>query len=294
MGDAFDVAVVGAPFLDLTFEGLERVPAAGEELVARALHATPGGTAIQAIGAARLALSAALIAPRPTGALAPLLISLIEDEGVRWIGGEGHATSVTAILPSGGEHPAMASVVGPSEPTAADVTSVDAGTVLASIGRIALVPDGRAIHATTGSLEGARSTEELGAALRRSRSLVVNEREAETLTGATGVDALSRLRAFGAASCVITLGRRGAIAADELGTCETAAPEVDAIDATGAGDVFAATYVWADLRGLALAERIAWAALAAAMSVRAPTAVDGAPHLEELLAEGRRRGLEAP
>ena len=43
-----DVAVIGAPFLDLTLEGIQRVPSAGEELVARALHATPGGTATQA------------------------------------------------------------------------------------------------------------------------------------------------------------------------------------------------------------------------------------------------------
>jgi len=292
MTTGVDVAIVGAPFLDLTFEGLERVPSAGEELVARALHVTPGGTAIQAIAAARLGLSVAVISPRPTGALAPVLSSLLEREGVRWVGGEGHATSVTAILPSGGAHPAMASVVGPSEPTDAEVASVDAGAVIASIGRIELVPQGRAIHATTGSLEALRSTEELRSALERTRSLVVNEREAEALSGTTGRDALSRLRELGASTCVITLGRRGAIAADDLGGYETTAPDVDAVDATGAGDVFVATYVWADLAGLTPRERIAWACLAAALSVRAPTGADGAPSLEELLAEGERRGLD--
>ena len=50
----FDVAVVGAPFLDLTFEGLERIPQEGEELTARTLHVAPGGTGRQAIAAARL------------------------------------------------------------------------------------------------------------------------------------------------------------------------------------------------------------------------------------------------
>jgi hypothetical protein len=45
----FDVAVVGAPFLDITFEGLARLPRVGEEVVARALHLGPGGTGMQAI-----------------------------------------------------------------------------------------------------------------------------------------------------------------------------------------------------------------------------------------------------
>ena len=51
------------PFLDLVFEGLPRLPGAGEEVVGRALHVVPGGTAVQAIGLARLGLSVALVSP---------------------------------------------------------------------------------------------------------------------------------------------------------------------------------------------------------------------------------------
>ena len=60
------VAVVGAPFLDLVFEGLPRLPTAGEEVVGRALHVVPGGTTIQAIGIERLGIPATLVAPVPT------------------------------------------------------------------------------------------------------------------------------------------------------------------------------------------------------------------------------------
>jgi len=187
----------------------------------------------------------------------------------------------------------MASVLGPSEPTRDDVAAVEARAVIASIGRIALVPDGRPVHGTTGSLESPRPSDELADLLRRTRSLVVNEREAAALTGATGRDALARLRSLGASTCVITLGRRGAIAVDDDGEHSTTAPEMDSVDATGAGDIFVGTYVWADLRGLDLGARIGWATLASALSVRAPTAVDGIAHLDELLDEGRRRGLEA-
>jgi sugar/nucleoside kinase (ribokinase family) len=288
-----DVAVIGAPFLDLTFEGLERLPSAGEEILARALHATPGGTGTQAIVAARLGLTSAVIAPRSMGAMAPLLTTLLEDEGVRWIGGERGGTSVTAILPSGGEHPAMASVLGDSDPTAEEVADVDARATIASLGRIALVPRDRVVYATTGALELENARDKLVDAAPRTRSLIVNEREAQALTGATGQQALAQLRSLGASTSVVTLGRRGAIAADEDGVVEISAPDVTAVDATGGGDVFVATYVWADLRGMPLGERIAWATLAAGLSVRAPTAVDGAPYLEELLEEGQRRGLTA-
>jgi hypothetical protein len=55
-----------------------------------------------------------------------------------------------------------------------------------------------------------------------------------------------------------------------------------------------AAYAWADLVGIAVEERIAWASLYAGLSVRAPTAFDGARRLEELLAEGERRDLAVP
>ena len=58
-----DVVCTGPVFLDLTFEGLDALPAPGEERFARDLHATPGGAAITAIGLARLGLRTAVAAP---------------------------------------------------------------------------------------------------------------------------------------------------------------------------------------------------------------------------------------
>lgn len=287
-----DVAVIGGPFLDLTFEGLERIPAAGEEVVARALHATPGGTAIQAIGAARLGLSAAIVAPRPTDAIGSFLASMLAAEGVRWLGGDGDATCVTAVL-AAGPRPGMASAVGASEPTLADVAAVDARAVIASLGRLPLVPAGRTIYATTGQFEVQGDVGRVLPNLGRADTVIVNEAEAEALTGVSGDDALPELHRLGAATAVVTRGSRGAVASDGTSTAEVPASDVVEADATGAGDLFVAAYVWASLRGLELPECVAWATLAAALSVRAPTALDGAVHLEELLDEGRRRGLTA-
>jgi sugar/nucleoside kinase (ribokinase family) len=73
-----------------------------------------------------------------------------------------------------------------------------------------------------------------------------------------------------------------------------AAPTGEARDTTGAGDLFAAAYVWADLAELPLEERVRWAVLYASLSVRSVGAVPGAASLKELLEAGRRDGLTPP
>ena len=77
-----DVAVAVPAFLDITFVGLEGLPALGEERLAGDLVRTPGGGAIAAIGCARLGLSTALTAPWANEA-GDLIGPMIEREGVQ-------------------------------------------------------------------------------------------------------------------------------------------------------------------------------------------------------------------
>ena len=58
-----DVVVTATAFMDITFIGLESVPRPGEERFAGDLLRSPGGGAINAIGASRLGLTAALAVP---------------------------------------------------------------------------------------------------------------------------------------------------------------------------------------------------------------------------------------
>lgn len=290
---AFDLAVVGAPFLDLTFAGLTRLPRPGEEVVARELRAAPGGTGMQAVGAARLGLSTALVAPVGVGAAAELLRSTLATEGVRWLGREAGGTSTTAIL-TAGEGTAMATVLGSEEPTADDVVAVGAAAVVLSLGRLALRPSAATVYATTGAIELDAGVGHEAASLDGVRSLILNQHEASRIAGVDDAAEAARRLSERVPCVVVTLGGGGALAVDGGRVVRATAPVVDVVDATGAGDLFVAAYVWADLAALDAEARIAWASLYAGLSVRAPTALEGALRRDELLAEGERRGLTVP
>ncbi len=284
-----DVAVVGAPFFDLTFSGLPRLPAAGEELVADALAIGPGGTGMQAIGAARLGLRTALVAPRPSDRAGELLQAMFEAEGVAWVGPRASAASTTAIL-STSSGTAMATVVGDGEPSASDVAGVRARAMVVSLGRIALAPPGARVYVTTGTLELDAGVRPDHASLGETRALILNAAEARRATGVDDLDAATRRLAAEVANVVVTDGPGGALTVEGDRVVRIPAPDVEMVDATGAGDLFVATYVWADLGGAGVVDAIAWAGLAAGLSVGSRTAVEGAVRLTELLDEGTRRG----
>jgi sugar/nucleoside kinase (ribokinase family) len=289
-----EVAVVGPPFLDVTFEGLPALPAVGEEVVARALHIAPGGTGMQAIGAARLGLATGLVAALGRTGAAGLLRETLATEGVHIVEGGSEPGSVpaTALLATS-EGVAMATALGGEEPTAADVEAAGAGAVIASLGRLHLAPRSAAAYAVTGALELGR-VDATRARLAGAHALVVNAAEAGALTGLGSPEEAARDLARLVPVAVVTMGSEGALAASASCIESAPAPPVESVDATGAGDLFVAAYVWADVRGAPLAHRLAWACLYAGLSVRAPTALKGALSLDALLEEGRARGLPAP
>ena len=104
--------------------------------------------------------------------------------------------------------------------------------------------------------------------------LAPNETELALLTGApTGteaeVEAAARgLLSQGVEAVIVTLGARGALLATAHGMQRIAPVPVEAVDTTGAGDAFVASFARFHAGGLSLAEALAKAARYAADSVR--------------------------
>ncbi len=287
-----DVAVVGSPFLDLVLEGLPRVPAIGEEIVGQAFHVAPGGTAIQAIGLARLGLSVALVSPRAGDLGGRLIADMLEHEQVAWVGADGDRTPTTAVLSTPGGA-AMATAPGGEEPGPDEVAAVGPARVVLSLGRAHLRPRGVPACFVTGPVEI-----EAGADLPHDTEpqrdlLVLNGAEAMALTHEAHPDGAARALG-GRVAAFITLGAEGAIGAHGGRVARAVAPTVETVDATGAGDLFISAIVWADVHGLSLHGKLEWACLYAGLSVTSPTALGGARRLDDVLEEGRRRGLSPP
>jgi sugar/nucleoside kinase (ribokinase family) len=295
-----DVAVVGAPFLDLTFAGLPRVPQVGEELVGSGLYVGPGGSGMQAIGAARLGLTTTLVAPIGNRDGAALVRATLDSEGVAVV---PDATSIldpdnqslpTTALLATPEGVAMATALGGAEPSAEDIAGAGARATVMSTGRLRLAPPDSKIFAVTGTIEIANPGDEIMMRLKSADVLILNRIEAMTLTRESSPEAAGLAMARFVPVVAVTLGHDGALVVEGDRVERAPAPEVEVADATGAGDLFVAAYVWADLRGASPPGCTEWATLYAGLSVRAPTALAGALHMNELLEEGIRRGLAAP
>jgi sugar/nucleoside kinase (ribokinase family) len=288
-----DLACAEPAFLDLTFVGLDGVPRLGEERLANDLLRSPGGGAIPVVGAARLGLSTALVSPVGTDPVGELVLALLAKDGVRFAGRRVERTPLTVVMPADGDR-AMATYDPGEEVTAEELAAVAPRAVVLSLPRLRLAPPGARIYATVGDVD-ARALSggplpDLGAA----RALLVNEREARLLTGHAQPERAAVALAEHTPVAVVTLGERGAVAAGAEGTMHVDGVAVEVVDTTGAGDLFAAAYVWADHWGVTLAERLRWAVLYATLSVRVATATAGAVSLKALLEEGAQHGLASP
>ena len=285
-----DLAVASGAFLDLTFLGLEALPGPGEARFARELLRSPGGGAITATGAARLGLDSALAVPLGSDEAGGFLRAALEAEGVRLVAPHRGRTATTVVLPLDGER-AMVTYEPGVAARAEDLDALAPRAVVGPLGLAAEPPAGAALYVSCGDSEARAHAGRLPD-LSAARALLVNAAEARLLTGArTAEEALRRLAGV-APSTVVTLGPGGAIALIE--GREVTAEGVDGgpvIDTTGAGDLFTAAYVWADLHGAAPGARVRWATLYAALSVTTPTGTAGAVTEARLIEEGTRRGL---
>jgi sugar/nucleoside kinase (ribokinase family) len=290
-----DLVVATPVFLDLTFVGLESLPALGEERFAAELLRSPGGGAITAVGARRLGLTAAVAAPLGDDVAGGIVRAALAEEGVEPIATRSAPrTPTTVVLPVGGDR-AMVTIDPGVRASAADVAARAPRAVAASLDQVDIRPPDALAYVTCGDDDARAYVGRPPAALSGARALFVNEREALGLTAAATVEeAAGRLSEL-AETVVVTRAGAGAIAVTDGETLVASAERVhDPVDTTGAGDLLVAAYIWADLRGADPADRLRWAVLYASRAVTAPTGVGGALREAELIEAGVSRGLTAP
>jgi sugar/nucleoside kinase (ribokinase family) len=288
-----DLAVVTPAYLDYTFVGLEALPGPGEERFAGDMLRSPGGGAITAVGARRLGLKTALVAPLGDDLAGRFVRRELDAEGVILGEPRGNRTPTTMVMPVAGER-SMVTVDPGIRARAADLEPLSPRAVSATLEQIDVVPDDVCTFLTCGDDDARAFAGRLPqvASGRRPRALIVNRREAGVLTGAaTPAEAAAKLAEL-ADIAAVTLGAEGAVAyvdGRELSVDGSSAGPV--LDSTGAGDLFAAALAWGDLMGADPEVSLAWANLYAGLSVGAHTGTGGAVTRERLLAEGRERGL---
>jgi sugar/nucleoside kinase (ribokinase family) len=141
-----------------------------------------------------------------------------------------------------------------------------------------LAPAAARVYVSVGDIDArALAGRELPPELATARAMMVNEKEALVLTGAPDAESAAAQLARHAPLAIVTLGPDGALAVGPDGTLHVPGVTVEpVVDTTGAGDLFAAAYIWADHWGAPLEERLRWAVLYASASVRVATATAGA------------------
>jgi sugar/nucleoside kinase (ribokinase family) len=160
---------------------------------------------------------------------------------------------------------------------------------------VGVVPEGSLIYMSCGDEEARAHAGDPPADFAKAHVVLTNQSEATLLTGEDDPAAAARRLAVLGSDAIVTRGPEGAVAV--IAGAELSVPGAQsgrAVDTTGAGDLFAAAYIWADLRGAPPEDRLRWAVLYAALSVTVPTAVAGASTASRLMQEGSRHGLAEP
>jgi sugar/nucleoside kinase (ribokinase family) len=297
--EGLDVFLSGRVFMDMIFTGLPGLPPPGTELITDGLGSAPGGIANIAVAMSRLGLRvglAAVIGDDMFGSY--LWRALSEQEGVDLSRSRrlpGWPTPVTVSLAYDSDR-SMVTYIRPL-PAAPDElvgTPPQARTCFIDVDRpvpdwaVAMRRSGSTVFADIGWDPTETWHTDVLDRLEHVDVFLPNAVEAMAYTRTrTPEDALEALSAR-VPVVVVKLGERGAIAIDRTTGQRASAPAlpVEALDPTGAGDVFVAGFVFGTLAGWPLAQRLNFANLCAGLSVRHFSGSLGAPCWGEIAAFG--------
>jgi ribokinase len=201
----------------------------------------------------------------------------MSEAGVRWLGRESEATAVSVALPAHGDR-AFVSVSPKPSVDLETLSALEARAIVVDLPSATLLPPHPRVYGVVGDPEVAALAGRLPSSLAGLRALILNEREVGRLTGESDVLQAARSLAVRGTTVVVTRGADGVAAIEpDGGVITVTAPTADIHDTTGAGDLLAAAYVWGDLAGLPIIERLELATRYASLSLER--------------ADGRQKGL---
>lgn len=294
------VIVIGSLNMDLIVRA-ERRPATGETVMGSDFQVLPGGKGLnQAVAAARLGaetLMAGRVGNDDFGRRLRAFIAAERVDGAHVRESPGAATGVAVITLADGDNTIVVASGANMQVTREDVSALPIAPGDICVGQFevplatteAAFRRARAIGART--LLNAAPAQALPAALLEVVDiLIVNEHELAILSGAAITEASTDADVAGAArrlvdgqrTVVATLGARGALAVDGIGTRAIAGHKVTVVDTTGAGDCFVGALAAALAAAIDLTAALDRATVAAALSVQRLGAAPSMPTLAEL------------
>jgi sugar/nucleoside kinase (ribokinase family) len=297
----WDVYLTGTVFLDIIFTGLDSAPVRGTESWARGMGSSPGGVANMAAALARLGLRTCLAAAFGDDHYGEYCWDELEEgEGIDLSPSRkvaGWHSPVTVSMAYEGERTMVSHGHEPPPEEPAPACPPRARAAVAS-----LTPGRRAPWIAAAAKQGTRvfadvGWDETGAwdlrglpDLEHCEAFLPNAEEAMRYTRTDCPRAAAHALTEYVPLAVVTLGAEGAYAVDARTGESAAVPAigVEALDPTGAGDVFVAGFVAGTLAEWPLADRLAFAGLTAALSVQEFGGSLSAPDWSEIGAWWRR------
>jgi len=284
---AASVVIVGSANLDQVFR-VRAIPAPGETVLSLGFSTAPGGKGQnQAVAAARAGASTAFIGAVGADAFGGVVrASLVEagvDVSLLRTASAPTGTALIAVDDSGEnsiivEAGANALLSGVTEQDASALRAADYLVMQLEIPLDTVAEAARiaSAAATTVVLNAAPVTTLPEALLGDVDILVVNEHEAALLAHGRDLADLAPV-------VIVTHGELGAVLHRAgVGDSVVPAPNVEAVDTTGAGDTFCGALVAALSRGEALEEAVGFAVTAASLSVQRAGAVPSIPFRHEI------------
>lgn len=297
MDEEIDVFLSGLLFYDMVFTGLEKPPTLGAEVWTDAMGVGPGGIANFAVALRRLGARTSLAAAFGADAYGDFCWdALTSGEGVdlsrsrrfpEW------STPVTVSLAYGNDRALVTH--GRPPPVGADELIGQPPVSRAAMVHIGpweqgwlarAQAQGSLVFADVGWDPSDAWSPEVLHQLSYCHAFLPNAMEAMYYTGTDTPAAALRRLADLVPVAVITCGADGALAVDGTTGESASVPglNVPALDTTGAGDVFGAGFIVASLAGWPLADRLRFANLTAALSVRRLGGAPAAPTWADIAA----------